>query len=129
MVADPSASGRSTASATGVAGGPRPPPGVPPQVVPVGGDPGRDLVRSADPLKLRRDLAIVQVGVVTAVAADDFEHAGVVAFRLALHDPGGLAPEHNRPAKARRPHAAHKCHASSGPTMACIDSWRITRCG
>src|SRR5215831_1197116 len=115
MVAEPSASGCSTASAAGVAGCPRPPPGMPPQVVPVGGDPGRDRVRSADPLKLQWDIAVVQVGMVTAIAADDLEHAGVAALRLARHDAGGLAPQDNRPAKARCPHGAHECHASSGP--------------
>ena len=55
--------------------------------------------------------------------------AGVLVASLLGTEAGGLAPEHNRPAEARRPHAAHKCHASSGPTMACIDSWRITRYG
>src|SRR5215831_3532844 len=66
---------------------------------------------------------------VTTVAADDLEHAGVAAFRLACHDAGGLAPEHDRPAKARRPHAAHECHASSGTTVACGGRLHITRYG
>src|SRR5215472_17431547 len=66
---------------------------------------------------------------VTAVAADDLEHAGVAAFRLACHDAGGLAPEHDSPAQTRWPHAAHERHASSATTMACRHRLHITRYG
>src|SRR5215471_12615965 len=34
---------------------------------------------------------------VTAVAADEFEHLGVAAFGLALHDADRLAPQDDRP--------------------------------
>src|SRR6266480_2386111 len=51
-----------------------------------------------DPLKLRRDLGVIQIGMVPAVAADEFKHAGVAAFRPALHDAGRLAPQNHRPA-------------------------------
>ncbi len=57
----------------------------------------RNRIRPADPLKPARDLAVIQVGIVTAVAADDLEHAGVTAIRMPGHNAGRLAPEKHRP--------------------------------
>ena len=54
------------------------------------------LVRPAEPLKPCRDLGVVKVGIVAAVAADDLEHAGVAAFAAALNDADRLAPEERR---------------------------------
>jgi hypothetical protein len=54
------------------------------------------LVRPAEPLKPCRDLGVVKVGIVAAIAADDLEHAGVAAFAAALNDAGRLAPEERR---------------------------------
>ena len=60
--------------------------------------PSATRVRPADLPKLRRDLGVVQVGMVAAVAADDLERVGVAAFRPAVHHAGRLAPENHRPA-------------------------------
>jgi hypothetical protein len=57
-----------------------------------------DRVRPADPLKPGKDLGVIQVGIITAIAADDLKHVAVAAFGLALHDAGRLAPENGRPA-------------------------------
>ena len=46
-------------------------------------------VGPADPLKAGRDLGVVQVRVVTALAADELKRAGVAAFPLALLDVAG----------------------------------------
>ena len=54
-------------------------------------------IRPTDPLKPGRDLAVIQVGIVTAVAADDLQHAGVTAIRMPGHNAGRLAPEKHRP--------------------------------
>src|SRR5262249_20288755 len=62
------------------------------------GNAGRDRVWPADPLKPRRDLGVIQVWIVTAVAADELKRVGVAAFRLAFHDAGRLAPQNGRPA-------------------------------
>jgi hypothetical protein len=70
-----------------------------PDVRHVGGDAVRDRVRPADPPKLGRDLGVVQVGMVTAVAADDLECVGVAAFRLAPDEADRLAAEDDRPAE------------------------------
>ncbi len=51
-----------------------------------------------DQLKLRRDLAVVQVGMVTAVAADDLKHVGVAAVRPALYNARRPPPQNHRPA-------------------------------
>jgi hypothetical protein len=50
---------------------------VQPEMLLIYGHAVRDRVRPADPLKLGCDLAVVQVGVVTAVAADDLKRVGV----------------------------------------------------
>lgn len=50
----------------------------------------------ADPLKAGRDLAVVQVRVVTALGADELKRAGVAACQLALLDVGLLAPQAGR---------------------------------
>src|SRR5215471_16200673 len=65
----------------------------------VRGGAGRDrVIGPADPLQLGRHLAVVQVGVVTAVAADYLERVGVPALLLARHDPDGHPAQHYRPA-------------------------------
>ena len=53
---------------------------------------GRDRVRPADPLELRGDLLVIQVRIVTAIAADELIRVGVAAFRSAADDAGRLAP-------------------------------------
>ena len=57
--------------------------------------------RPAKPLKPGRDLGVIEAGVVAAVGADDLEHVGVAAFRLAVHDPDGLASQARRYPVAR----------------------------
>ena len=53
-------------------------------------------VGPGDPLKAGRDLGVVQIRVVTALAADELKRAGVAAFPLALLDVGRLAPHAGR---------------------------------
>jgi hypothetical protein len=50
-----------------------------------------------DPLKPGRDRLIIQIRVITAVAADDLEQAGAVTFAV-RRDPGRLAPQAGCPA-------------------------------
>ncbi len=56
--------------------------------------PGRvHRARPADPLQPRRDLRVIQAGIVAAVEADELEHGGVTAFRPAIRARGRLAPQ------------------------------------
>jgi hypothetical protein len=71
---------------------------VPPDVRYVGGNAVRDRVRPADLPKLRPDLGVIQVRMITAVAADDLKRIGIAAFRAAVHDANRLAAENHRPA-------------------------------
>ena len=38
-------------------------------------------------------MAVIQVGIIAALAADDLKCAGVAAFWLAVHDADWLAPQ------------------------------------
>ena len=51
-------------------------------------------------MKPRRDAGEIQVRMVAAAGADEFEHAGVAAFEAAVHDADRLAPHERRPAVA-----------------------------
>jgi len=51
--------------------------------------PGPHRVRPADPLKPERDLGVIQVRVIAALAADELKRVGVAAFHPALHDAAG----------------------------------------
>jgi hypothetical protein len=55
---------------------------------------GHKRVGSADLAKLACNLSVIQGGIITALAADDFERAGVV-FRVTDSETGWLAPEHD----------------------------------
>jgi len=55
----------------------------------------------ADPLKPGRDLGVIQVRVIAALAADELKRVGVAAFYPALHDAGRPAPQGRRAAVAR----------------------------
>ena len=57
-------------------------------------------VRPADSLKPGWDPLIIQERMITAVAADDLEQAGAVAFAV-IHDPGRLPPQGSRLAMSR----------------------------
>ena len=57
-------------------------------------------LRPADPLKPGRDLGVIQVMVIAALAADELKRAGVAAFSPAHHDAGRLAPQARRAAVA-----------------------------
>jgi len=59
---------------------------------------GHGGVRPADPLQRQRDLRVIPIGVVTAVAADDLEGVPVAAFPGTLDDADRLAPEARRDA-------------------------------
>ena len=71
-----------------------------PEVILIGGEAGPHRVRPADPLKPGRDLGVIQVRVIAALAADEFKRPGVAAFHPALHGAGRLAPHARRPAVA-----------------------------
>ena len=62
--------------------------------------PGPHRVRPADPLKPERDLGVIQVRVIAALAADELKRVGIAAFHPALHDAGRLAPQARRAAVA-----------------------------
>ena len=63
----------------------------------IGGNTRREQVRSADPLKLSRDLVVVQAGMIAAVAADELERVGVTAFGPAPDDADGPTAQNNCP--------------------------------
>jgi hypothetical protein len=76
-------------------------------VRPVCRDAVRKRVRPADSLMFRGDVAVVQVGMVTALAADELIRIGVAAFRLTFRDADGLASQDGCPPRRgliRRPH-------------------------
>jgi hypothetical protein len=78
-------------------------------VLPVCRDAGRKGVRPANPLKLRRDVAAIQVGMVTTVTADQLPRIGIATVHPALNDAGRLTPQNHRPAQPRLiicPHGA-----------------------
>jgi hypothetical protein len=68
------------------------------EVLLVCGNADCEQVWPAEQLKPGRDLLVIQVGIVTAVAADDLLQVGVGAFCMAVHDSGRLAPQNHRPA-------------------------------
>ena len=73
-----------------------------------------------DPLKPGRDRLIIQIRVITAVAADDLEQAGAVTFAV-RRDPGRLAPQAGCPAMsglASRRERSRRVDA--GPRPRCI---------
>lgn len=54
-------------------------------------------VRPADPLEPGWDPLVIQIRMITAVAADDLVQAGAAAFAV-IHDPGRLPPQAGCPA-------------------------------
>jgi hypothetical protein len=56
--------------------------------------------RPADLLKPRRDLGVVQAGMVAAARTDELERVGVAAFHPAIHDADWLTPQGCCPAVA-----------------------------
>jgi hypothetical protein len=59
-----------------------------PDVLPVCRDAVRERVRPADPLKFRGDVAVIQVGIVTALAADELICIGIsLPRRVSLRPP------------------------------------------
>jgi hypothetical protein len=54
-------------------------------------------VRPADTLKVSTDIAVIQVGVITAIAADELIFVGVAAFMATCHDADRLASQDYRP--------------------------------
>ena len=70
-----------------------------PEVVLIGGKACLQRVRPADLLKPGWDPLVIQIRMITAVAADDLEQAGAVAFAV-MHDPGRLPPQAGCPAMA-----------------------------
>lgn len=57
-------------------------------------------VRPADPLKAGRDLGVIHIRVIAALAANEFKPAGPAAFHAALHNAGRLTPQARRAAVA-----------------------------
>jgi hypothetical protein len=64
-----------------------------PEVLLIRGKARPHRVRPADPLKPGRDLGVIQVRVIAAIAADELKRVGVAAFYPALHDTGRPAPQ------------------------------------
>jgi hypothetical protein len=60
-----------------------------------------DRARAAKALKPRRDLGVVEVGIVAAAGADHLECVGVAAFHPAVHEAERLTPQPCCPAVAR----------------------------
>jgi len=85
------------------------PPVVLPDVLLVRGDARREPVGSADLLKLRRDLAVIQIRVISAVAADELVRVGAAAFRVARHDAERPPPQYHRPAEPGLGMIGHAC--------------------
>jgi hypothetical protein len=67
----------------------------------IGGNTRREQVGSADPLKLGRDLPVIQAGMIAAVAADELERVGVTAFGPAPDDADGPTAQNNCPPNRR----------------------------
>lgn len=62
---------------------------------------GQHRVRPADPLQPGRDLEVIQVWIVAAVAADELKRGGKAAIHSGLHDAFRLAPQARPTAVAR----------------------------
>jgi hypothetical protein len=60
-------------------------------------------------MELRRNVAIVQAGIVAAVAADELEGVGVATLRLAIDHEGWLAPQNHRQAMPGLGRGPHTC--------------------
>ena len=54
-------------------------------------------IRTADPLKLSRNPAVVAPGIITAIAADQLVHLGAAVIRAAVEDTGWPLPKAERP--------------------------------
>ena len=67
----------------------------------VGGKTLGDRVRATYLLQARRDLGVVQVGVVATLAADQLKRARVPAFHPAVHHQDRLAAQHRSAAMTR----------------------------
>jgi hypothetical protein len=61
-------------------------------------DADRHRVGPADQLEPGRDLAVIEIGIVAAIAADELKVVAVAALRTAAHDADGLAAQNHRPA-------------------------------
>jgi hypothetical protein len=70
-----------------------------PDVLPVCRYTSRNRVRSADPLQVSRDVAVIQFGIVTAVAADELIGIGVAAFGATRHEVDRLTSQDHRPSQ------------------------------
>jgi hypothetical protein len=70
-------------------------------VLEIGGQALFEGVRAAKALEPRRDLGVVQVGIVATAGADELECVGVAALDLAVREAERLAPQPRRAAVAR----------------------------
>ena len=71
------------------------------------GNSSHEPVWPADSLKPGWDLAVIEAGIIAAVAADDLEYVGVAAFRVPRNDAGRPASQYHRPVN---PWTAKDCH-------------------
>ena len=85
-----------------------------PHVLVICGDARRDPVGPTDLLELRRDIAVIQAGIVAAVAADELEDVGVAALRLAVNHAGRLAPQNHCPPMPGLTGGQHACLLGRG---------------
>ena len=67
----------------------------------IGGKARPHRARPTQPLKPGRNLGVVKVQVIAAVAADELEQPGIAAVRVALHCADGLAPQDRHQAVAK----------------------------
>jgi hypothetical protein len=63
-----------------------------PDVLLIGGDARCGRAEPGDPPKPGWDVALIQAGIVAAVAADELKYVGIAALRLAINHAGRLAP-------------------------------------
>ena len=80
--------------------------------------------RAAEPLKPRHDLGVIQVGMITAVGADELIHAA--AAIVAAHAAGRLDPQERSAAVARLTGERHRA-GGVGPAAGAGDQAGCTR--
>jgi hypothetical protein len=71
-------------------------------------------IRTADLLKLSRNLAVVAPGIITAIAADQLVHLGAAVVRLAVEVTGWLLPKAERPISIGHLTHRHVCLPRNG---------------
>ena len=79
-------------------------------------------------MKPRRDVGVIQVGMVAAARADELEQVGVAAFEAAVRDACRLAPQERRPAVAGLA-GGWECHGVGPHAQPWVAAVTRVRCG